>query len=284
MKSLEGKVALISGGARGQGLTHALALAREGAKIVLTDLCEQIPSVPYPLSTEEDLALAAKTLEASGADVITVVADSRETGDVDDAVARAVSQFGSLDVVVVNHGIWTRSPLWELDDQMWRETIDVNLTGVFKVLRAASRQLIKQKSGSVVLTSSVNGIEGQSGSVHYTASKHGVLGLMRAAALELAPYGVRVNAVCPGFVDTAMTNWQGSYDFSGGRVGATREDHERSAYSWHAIGGLIKPEDISEAVVWLASDQARRVTGVALPVDAGHLLLPGVNSNPDFSL
>jgi NAD(P)-dependent dehydrogenase (short-subunit alcohol dehydrogenase family) len=161
--------------------------------------------------------------------------------------------------------------------------IDVALTGVWRVLKATAAQLISQKSGSVVLTASVNGVEGQPGSSHYTAAKHGVLGLMKAAALEFAPHGVRVNAVCPGFVDTAMTNWQGCYDMTGGKPGSTRAEHEKNAHHWHAIGGLIQPGEISGAVVWLASDGASRVTGVALPVDGGHLVLPAFNPAPVFT-
>lgn len=191
-----------------------------------------------------------------------------------------MSAFGSIDIVVINHGIWTRGALWDLTDDQWLETIDVNLNGVWRTLKAVAPQLISQQSGSVIITASVNGVEAQAGAAHYTAAKHGALGLMKSAALEFAPHGVRVNAILPGFVDTAMTNWQGCYDMTGGKPGSTRADHELAARHWHAIGGLIKPDEISGAVVFLASDAARRVTGVELPVDGGHLVLSTFNPNP----
>ncbi|SDU79548.1 short chain dehydrogenase [Gordonia westfalica] len=126
----------------------------------------------------------------------------------------------------------------------------------------------------------MNGVEAQAGAAHYTAAKHGALGLMKSAALEFAPYNVRVNAILPGFVDTAMTNWQGCYDMTGGKPGSTRADHEIAARHWHAFGGLIEPDEISGAVIFLASDAARRITGVELPVDSGHLVLSTFNPNP----
>lgn len=282
MGSLDGKVALVTGAARGQGLAHAAALAEQGATVVLVDICEQIASVPYGLATEEDLALAEKTVSAVGGKVLAKKIDARSSEQLADLVTEVVAQFGSIDVVVVNHGIWTRGALWDLTDSDWQDMMDVSLTGVWRVLKAVAPQLISQRSGSVVLTASVNGLEGQPGSSHYTAAKHGVLGLMKAAALEFAPFSVRVNAICPGFVDTAMTNWQGCYDMTGGKPGSTREEHEKSAHHWHAIGGLIQPSEISGAVVFLASDSASRITGVALPVDGGHLVLPTFNPAPSF--
>jgi SDR family mycofactocin-dependent oxidoreductase len=283
MGTLEGKVALVTGSARGQGLAHATALAEQGATVVLVDICEQIASVPYGLATDEDLTLAEKSVAAIGGQVLARKVDARSSQQLDDVVAEVVDRFGSIDIVVVNHGIWSRGALWDLSETDWQDMIDVSLTGVWRVLKATAAQLISQKSGSVVLTASVNGIEGQPGSSHYTAAKHGVLGLMKAAALEFAPHGVRVNAICPGFVDTAMTNWQGCYDMTGGKPGSTRAEHEQNAHHWHAIGGLIQPGEISGAVVWLASDGASRVTGVALPVDGGHLVLPAFNTAPVFS-
>lgn len=282
MGSLDGKVALVTGAARGQGLAHATALADEGATVVLVDICEQIASVPYGLATEEDLALAEKTVSAVGGKVLAKKIDARSSEQLANLVTEVVAEFGSIDIVVVNHGIWTRGALWDLTDSEWQDMMDVSLTGVWRVLKAVAPQLISQHSGSVVLTASVNGLEGQPGSSHYTAAKHGVLGLMKAAALEFAPFSVRVNAICPGFVDTAMTNWQGCYDMTGGKPGSTREAHEKNAHHWHAIGGLIQPSEISGAVVFLASNSASRITGVALPVDGGHLVLPAFNPAPSF--
>ncbi|OAK56211.1 mycofactocin-coupled SDR family oxidoreductase [Rhodococcoides kyotonense] len=283
MGSLDGKVALVTGAARGQGLAHATAMAEEGATVVLVDICEQIASVPYGLATDEDLALAEKTVQSVGGRVLAKKVDARSSEQLDELVTEIVAEFGSIDAVVVNHGIWTRASLWDLGESEWQETIDVNLTGVWKVLKAVAPQLNKQRSGSVVLTSSVNGLEGQAGSAHYTAAKHGVLGLMKSAALEFAPFGVRVNAICPGFVDTPMTNWQGCYDMTGGKPDSTRQEHEKNAHHWHAIGGLIQPSEISGAVVFLASNSSARITGVTLPVDGGHMVLSTFNPAPTFS-
>lgn len=280
MGTLDGKVALVTGGARGQGLSHAHALAKEGADVVLIDICDQIASVQYGLSTEEDLTLAAKSVGALGGNVAEHKADTRSSASLEAAISETVDTFGHIDIVVINHGIWTRGALWDLTEDEWLDTIDVNLNGVWRTLKAVAPQLIKQRSGSVVITSSVNGVEAQAGAAHYTAAKHGALGLMKSAALEFAPYNVRVNAILPGFVDTAMTNWQGCYDMTGGKPGSTRADHEIAARHWHAFGGLIEPDEISGAVVFLASDAARRITGVELPVDSGHLVLSTFNPNP----
>ncbi|PKZ64555.1 SDR family mycofactocin-dependent oxidoreductase [Gordonia terrae] len=280
MGTLDGKVALVTGGARGQGLSHAHALAKEGADVVLIDICDQIASVQYGLATEEDLTLAAKSVGALGTQVAEHRADTRSSASLDTVISETVDTFGHIDIVVINHGIWTRGALWDLTEDEWLDTIDVNLNGVWRTLKAVAPQLIKQRSGSVVITSSVNGVEAQAGAAHYTAAKHGALGLMKSAALEFAPYNVRVNAILPGFVDTAMTNWQGCYDMTGGKPGSTRADHEIAARHWHAFGGLIEPDEISGAVVFLASDAARRITGVELPVDSGHLVLSTFNPNP----
>jgi NAD(P)-dependent dehydrogenase (short-subunit alcohol dehydrogenase family) len=160
--------------------------------------------------------------------------------------------------------------------------VDVDLTAVWKTLKAVAPLLIGQRRGSVVITSSVNGVEAQAGSAHYTAAKHGALGLMKAAALESAPYGVRANAIMPGFVDTATTNWQGAWDMTSGHEGGTRAEHEVAARHWHAFGGLIDPADTdsSGAVVFLASDEAAPFTGIEMPVDSGHLVLSTFNPAP----
>lgn len=280
MGRLDGKVAFITGAARGQGRSHALALAREGADIVAVDICGDIDSVSYGLATPEDLQQTADDVARLGRRVLAQRADVRSQKEIDTAVDTALSEFGAIDIVVINHGIWTRGQLWELSDQVWQQTIDTNLTGVWRTLKAVAPSLIERRQGSVIITASVNGIEAQAFSAQYTASKHGAIGLMKAAALEFAPYGVRVNAILPGFVDTAMTNWQGAWDMTSGHPGGTREEHERSARHWHAFGGLMQPEDVSGAVVFLASDDASRITGTSMPVDSGHLVLSTFNPAP----
>jgi SDR family mycofactocin-dependent oxidoreductase len=280
MGKLTGRVALVTGGARGQGLSHARALASEGAHVAVVDICAQVSSVPYGMATEDDLARARTELAAQGHRVWTRKADMRDSDQVASVVEDVVADLGGIDIAVVNHGIYSRGDFWTLPDNAWQDMMDVNLTSVWRVLKAVAPVMMGARSGSIVLASSVNGVEASPGSAHYAAAKHGVLGLMKSAAVELAPYKVRVNAILPGFVDTPMTDWQGCYDMTSGHEGGTRAEHAQNSRHWNAIGGLIEASEISGAVVFLASDDARRITGIALPVDAGHLVLPGFNNSP----
>lgn len=280
MGMLDGKVALVTGAARGQGLAHARALAMEGADVAIVDICGQLDTVPYEMSSIDDLEVAHKELERYGTRVWSRAADMRDDEQVAGIVQGVVDELGAVDVAVVNHGIWSRGDFWTMPNEVWQDMLDVNLTSVWKTLKAVAPVMIEHGSGSIVLTSSVMGVKGQAGSAHYTAAKHGVLGLMKAVGIELAPFGVRVNAVLPGFVDTAMTDWQGCYDMTSGKEGSTRADHEKSSRHWHAIGGLIEPGEVSGAVVFLASDASCRITGTEIPVDAGHLILPAYNHSP----
>ena len=283
MGRLTGRVAFITGGARGQGRAHALALAREGADIVTVDIAAQIDTVPYEMSTAEDLQATVDMVEELDRRIVAIQGDVRSQEQLDAAASAAVDTFGHIDILVANAGIWSLGRLWELTDQAWDDMIDVSLTGVWRTMKAVLPHMIEaQRGGSVILTSSVNGLEGAGIYAHYVAAKHGVLGLMRAGALELAPYGIRCNAVCPGFIDTKMTDWQGAYEMTGGHEGATRAEHEAGAYHWHALAGrgLLKPEAVSGAVLWLASDESQEVTGLAIPVDAGHSILPGFSPAP----
>jgi SDR family mycofactocin-dependent oxidoreductase len=280
MSRLEGKIALVTGSARGQGRSHALAMAREGAEIVAIDICDQVDTVPYGMATPEDLEETVAEVEALDRRVLARQVDARRQDQLDAVVAEAVSEFGGIDIVAINHGIWTRGALWELSEQTWQDMVDTNLTAVWKTLKAVAPHLIQRRRGSIIITSSVNGVEAQAGSAHYTAAKHGALGLMKAAALEFAPYGVRVNGIMPGFVDTDMTNWQGAWDMTSGHEGGTRAEHEAAARHWHAFGGLMEPSDVSGAVVFLASDEASRITGIEMPVDSGHLVLSTFNPAP----
>jgi SDR family mycofactocin-dependent oxidoreductase len=282
MADLNGRVALVTGAARGQGRAHAVALAEAGADVVVVDACRQIESVAYPLPGTDDLADTAKAVEAHGRRCYAAECDVRSSEALTALVAEAVRQIGPIDVLVANAGIWGLARLWEITDDEWQDMIDVNLTGVWRTLKAVIPGMIEQARGAIVVTSSVNGIEAGAGYAHYVAAKHGVLGLMRNAALELGPYGIRCNAVCPGFIDTAMNDWPGAHDMMAGGPGGTAEDRRIGAFNWSAIAGqgMLPASAISDAVVWLVSDSASRVTGVALPVDSGHLVLPGLNDSP----
>jgi SDR family mycofactocin-dependent oxidoreductase len=269
---VEGKVALITGAARGQGRAHALRLAQEGADIIAVDACESFETVPYGGATEADLAETVKEVEDLDRRVLTRKADVRDLAQLESAVADCLSEFGRLDIVCANAGIASFAPAWELTEQVWQEMIDVNLTGVWKTVKAAIPAMIEQGSGgSIVLTSSIAGLIAFPNLAHYTAAKHGVTGLMRTLAVELAPHRIRVNSVHPTTVDTDMINNEPVYSlFLGGVQGATRADAEVGMKALNAMPiPWVDPVDISNAVLWLASDEARYVTGTTQVIDAG---------------
>jgi len=282
---LDGKVALITGGARGQGRSHALYLAREGADIVLTDIADQIASVPFEMAKPEDLEKTVSLVEDLDRRALGIVADVRSQPQMDDAVQQAISTFGKLDILVANAGIWSKAPLHELTEEAWDDMFDVNAKGVWHSIKAAVPHMIEQKDGAIVVTSSVNGLEPGLDYAHYIGSKHAALGIMRSAALEYAHHGIRCNAVCPGFIDTPMTDWPGAYEMTTGSREGSRKDHLRGGHYWHALAGrgVMPAEAVSGAVLWLVSPESKDVTGVAIPVDAGHMILPGVNNNPVFA-
>ncbi len=285
MGRLAGKVALITGGARGQGRAHALALAREGADIVAIDIADQIATVPFDMARPDDLDETVSLVEDLDRRALGIVADVRSQEQLDDVVRQTVATFDRLDILIANAGIWSRAPLHELTEEMWADMMDVNATGVWRTLKAAMPHMMQQRDGAVVITASVNGLEGGLNYAHYVAAKHAAIGIMRCAALEYAPYGIRVNAVCPGFIDTKMTDWSGAYEMTTGSADGTREEHLRGGHYWHALAGrgIMAPESVSGAVLWLVSPESRDVTGVAVPVDGGHLILPGVNNDPVFA-
>jgi len=279
---LTGRVALITGAARGQGRSHALALAAAGADIIAADICAPVSTAPYALAAPEDLAQTVRAVEELDRRALGIECDVRSSDALDAVVAAGLAQFGKIDILVANAGIWALGRIWELTDEQWQEVIDINLTGAWRSLKAVVPSMIENRSGSIVLTSSVNGFEAGAGMTHYVAAKHGVLGLMRNAALELGAYNIRCNAVCPGIVDTKMNDWQGAYDMMAGGPGGTPQDRQYAAHNWSALAGrgLLAPSAISKAVLWLASDDSNDVTGVALPIDGGHSILPGVNPDP----
>lgn len=267
MGQLTGKVAFITGAARGQGRAHAVRLAGQGADIIAVDLCDQIASVPYPMATPDDLAATVKLVEDTGARIVSRTADVRDRAALKSALDDGVAELGRLDIVIANAGI---APFG--DDQAWQDVIDVNLTGVFHTVDIATQRLIDQgEGGAVVLISSVMGLVGGSqpgaGPVGYAAAKHGVVGLMRTYANLLAPHNIRVNSVHPTGVNTPMID----NDFT--RAWMAEMAHEDSPDMSNALpADMVEPEDIADAVLWLVSDAARYVTGTTLPVDAGFVL------------
>ncbi|HEY2705218.1 MAG TPA: mycofactocin-coupled SDR family oxidoreductase [Candidatus Dormibacteraeota bacterium] len=264
---LEGRVALVTGAARGQGRSHAVALARAGADVAVCDLAAPLATVPYPLGTAEELAGTALLVEAEGRRCVSAVLDVRDGAALAELVERAVARLGRLDTVVANAGVISYGAAWELSDAQWDEVVGVNLTGVWRTCRAAvPAMLAGGEGGAIVIATSTAALKGLSGMAHYAAAKHGCIGLARSLALELAAHRIRVNCVAPGGVRTPMgTNPQ---------MQGVMEADPHLAHSLTAAlpVDLVEPEDVSAAVVWLCSDAARHVTGAVLPVDAGTLL------------
>lgn len=269
---LEGKVAFVTGAARGQGRSHALRLAREGAAIVAVDSCKDVATVHYPLGTPDDLKQTERLLEEMGRDCICRQVDVRDQKELEQVVREAAGRFGGIDVVCANAGILSQAPAWELTDDQWNDVIDINLTGVWRTVKAAIPSMIERgRGGSIIITSSTGGLKGISNHAHYCATKHGVVGLARTLAIELAPYSIRVNTVHPCATNTTMIHNQHEYAwFVPDNPTATREDVAPIFQSLNLLPvPWIEPEDVSNAVLWLASDEARFVTGSEVVVDAG---------------
>jgi SDR family mycofactocin-dependent oxidoreductase len=268
MGRFDGKVAFITGAARGQGRSHAVRLASEGADIVAVDLCQQIATVPYPLSTPADLAQTASEVEALDRRIVTVEADVRDSGALRAAAAEGVAQLGTIDIVLANAGISTN---FEGDaDTLFKDVVDVNLTGVYNTVTACAPTMIEQgRGGAIVLTSSTQGLNGRGGDGNgslsgYCASKHGVVGLMRSFAHWLAPHNIRVNTVHPTGVATPMIMNDAVSEW------IEERPHLTAIFTNLMDVDMVQPIDISNAIAWLVSDEARYVTGVTLPVDAGY--------------
>ncbi|HTK67032.1 MAG TPA: mycofactocin-coupled SDR family oxidoreductase [Pseudonocardia sp.] len=273
MGKLDGKVAFITGAARGQGRSHAVRLAGEGADIIAVDICAQIESVPYAMATEADLAETVSQVEALDRRIVSAVADVRDAAALRKVVDEGVAQLGSVDIVLANAGIFGVSARPDVDqDALFAEVIDINLTGVWNTVSAAAPAMIEQgRGGSIVITSSAAGLSGRGGDgsgafTGYQAAKHGVVGLMRSFSHWLAPHNIRVNSVHPTGVNTDMI------------VNSNMEEYrELNPSMSETLSNLlpipvVEPIDISNAVAWLVSDEARYVTGVTLPVDAGFLI------------
>jgi len=276
---LEGKVAVVTGAARGQGRSHAVRLAEEGADIIAMDICAQIDTVPYPMSTPEDLAETVKLVEKFGRRIIATETDVRDGKAVTSAVDEGVKEFGRVDIVVANAGITSYVAAEKMDEDSWANTIGTNLTGVWHACRAAMPHMIEAKrGGSLVLICSSAAHIGFANLSHYSAAKGGVVGLMRSLASELGPHMIRVNTIHPTTVATPMAQNDATYElFIGGTLGAsangvtiTQDVIEDAFKTMNSLPiPWIEPIDISNAVVFLTSDMGRYVTGTQLTVDAG---------------
>lgn len=268
------RTVLITGAARGMGRTHALAFAREGARLVLCDACRQFPTVPYPLARPEEFATLVSEIEGMGRPVIAEQTDVTDLSAMQQLAERAAHTFGSIDIVVANAGLYSFAPCWELSEEQWDETVAVCLKGVWITCKVAIPHMLPRRAGKIICVSSTAGQKGLANLAHYAAAKHGVLGLVKTLAIELAPYNINVNALCPTSVDTTMCKNQALYDvFAGGPGPQATYEHMLSLMNQLNLfpdRNLLPPEDISAVVLWLASDEARHLTGCALPVDAGY--------------
>jgi SDR family mycofactocin-dependent oxidoreductase len=272
MGRVDNKVALVTGAARGMGRSHAVRLASEGADIVAVDALASFDWIHYPMPTEDDLAQTAKEVESFERCVLALKADVRSPSQMEHVVSEALERFGKIDVVVANAAIAPRSaPFWEITDEIWKDVLDVDLTGVFNTVRAAVPQMIKRgEGGSVILISSGCGFKGSPNVAAYTAAKHGVVGLGRAMANELGKYRVRANALCPGPTGTDMIfNDQFYQRLCPDIENPTRNDLAQRLTPCVIPEPYLDPIDVSNAVLWLASDESRYVTGTVLSVDLG---------------
>ncbi len=267
--TLQGRVAFVTGAARGQGRSHAVRLARAGADIIALDICAPASeTITYPAATAEDLAETVRAVEAEGRKVLARAVDTRDDAAVRQLVADGTEQFGRLDILVANAGVLGWGRLWELTDEQWDTVIGVNLTGTWRTLRAVIPAMIDAgNGGSIIVVSSAAGLKATPGNGHYSASKYGLVALTNSLALELGEFGIRVNSIHPYSVDTPMIEKDAIIQLL--------SQHPRYAHSFPPMPlqprGVMNPDEISDVVVWLAGDGSGTLSGAQIPIDKGVL-------------
>jgi (+)-trans-carveol dehydrogenase len=275
MGRLDGKVAFITGAARGQGRSHAVRMAEEGCDIIGVDIGgEQIASVPYELGSQEELEETARLVEALDRRCFIQKADVRKREELQAAADAGIAELGRLDIVVCNSGIWSTGPFLELSDESYNDMIDVQMHGVYNACKATVGHLVEQgEGGSIVIISSTAGLKGFPNQAHYNMGKHAVVGLMRTLANELAPHMIRVNSIHPSSVFTKMINNPAIWEvFAPGVENPTEADFGETFKALNLLPiPWMEPVDISNGVLFLASDESRYITGVTLPIDAGFM-------------
>ena len=275
MGRVEDQVAFITGAARGQGRSHAVRLAEEGADIIAVDTTAPMRTVPYPLATAEDLAETVRLVEKTGRRIVAADADVRDLRRLTEVVDRGVAELGRLDIVVANAGIFSPADTLAMSEETWQEVIDVNLTGVWKTLKVSVPHIIDGgRGGSVVITSSLAAFYANEHSAHYSAAKSGLVMLMKVLAKEVAPHSIRVNSVHPTTVATGMILNDATFrQFRPDLESPTRADFEEAARTLNRLPvAALEPEDVTNTVLYLVSDDARFVTGATHLVDAGGAL------------
>lgn len=267
--TLQGRVAVVTGAARGQGRSHAVRLAREGADLIVLDICAPVSdSVTYPAATRQDLADTVRAVEAEGRKVLAREVDIRDDVALRHLVAEGVEQFGRLDILVANAGVLGWGRVWELTDEQWDTIIGVNLSGTWRTLRAVVPAMIEAgNGGSVVVVSSAAGMKATPGNGHYSAAKFALVGLTNTLALELAEFGIRVNSIHPYSVDTPMIQSDAMIELL--------DKYPNYVHSFPPMPlrpkGFMTPDEISDVVVWLAGDGSATLSGAQIPVDKGAL-------------
>ncbi|GAA3708405.1 mycofactocin-coupled SDR family oxidoreductase [Gordonia hankookensis] len=271
MNAFAGRTALITGGARGQGRAHAVALAEQGADIVVVDRCADSESVPYPLATKADLQETVHLVEQLGRRCIAVEADAADRRAMDGVVATTVAEMGRIDIAIANAGVSVAAPVHEMTGEVWHEVLSSNLTGVFTTIAAVAPEMMSAGFGRIVTISSMMGRSAAPGLAAYSASKWGVIGLTKSAALDLAPHGITVNAVAPGNVSTPMVHNDSLY-------ARMRPDLDHPGFDdvepiFRTLHGqpvaFLEPEEVTRAVLFFAAEQNAHITGTVLAVDAG---------------
>ncbi|MBV9089829.1 MAG: mycofactocin-coupled SDR family oxidoreductase [Mycobacteriaceae bacterium] len=276
--SLDGRVALVTGAARGQGRAHCVRLAGEGADVIAIDICAPVSdSITYPPATPEDLDETVQGVEATGRKVLARHVDTRDSDALRQVVADGVEQFGRLDILVANAGVLSWGRLWELSDDQWETVIDVNLSGTWRTVRAAVPAMIDAgNGGSIIVVSSSAGLKATPGNGHYAASKHGLTALTNTLALELGEYGIRVNSIHPYSIDTPMIEREAmmavfakhpSFLHSFAPMPLNPKDHGGKRHR----NEFMAPEEVSDVVAWLAADGSATLSGSQIAVDRGVL-------------
>jgi SDR family mycofactocin-dependent oxidoreductase len=269
MGRLDGKVAFVTGAARGQGRAHCARLAAEGTDVIAVDVCGPVETSKIAAATPAELDETARLVEGAGRRCVARRVDVRDLAAMQAVCDEGVARFGNrLDVVVANAGIVTAGRTWELTEAQWRTMIDVNLTGAWTTVKVSVPHMIAAgNGGSIILTSSIGGHRGLPYEAHYTAAKHGLVGLCRVLAIEVGDHRIRVNTIHPGGVDTVMTT-------EPDLVAAIAADPKMAGILATALPeGMQQPEDVAATVAWLASDEARFITGAQLPIGAGNQLM-----------
>jgi NAD(P)-dependent dehydrogenase (short-subunit alcohol dehydrogenase family) len=261
---LKSKSAIVTGGARGNGLAIARCLAEEGADIVIADICENQSTIPYDMSTQATMQDAVGGLNAMGVKALGIKCDVSKAADVEHMVDKVVDTFGKIDILVNNAGNSSMVAIAEMDEQTWDDVIDTQLKGTYLCCRYVLPHMIEQQSGSIVQISSVGGQRGFGMGGHYCAAKHGIIGLNKSIAMEVADHNIRSNVVCPGTVWTPMMQGIAAY------FGMAGDDAKKQFFAGHLIQEPeVSPEDIGRAVRWLVTDEARCITGTMITVDGG---------------